>query len=138
MFTSLFSFSSRNLSSWVFLFAVNCIGPKTLTVTSWISQTAKIKSITEIFFSEKDFWNWFIYNTSHKFWGQSPFPHYQCCLQLSETVSWHKLCCCYSANLLQHWVGGRGLIYFSKVDYSRISRIFSTNWVGLNNLCEIL
>ena len=23
------------------------------------------------------------YNTLHKFWDQSPFPHYQCCLQVS-------------------------------------------------------
>ena len=28
------------------------------------------------------------YNTSHKFWDQSPSPHYQCCLQVSGTVSW--------------------------------------------------
>ena len=26
----------------------------------------------------------------------------QCCLQVSETVSWLKLQCCYSANILQH------------------------------------
>ena len=26
----------------------------------------------------------------------------QCCLRVSETVSWHKLWCCYSANILQH------------------------------------
>ena len=32
-----------------FLFGVHCIGPKTLCVTSWILQTAKIKSITESF-----------------------------------------------------------------------------------------
>ena len=37
----------------------------------------------------------------------SPFPslsHYQCCLQVlvSETLSWHKLWCCYSAKILQH------------------------------------
>ena len=31
------------------LFAVNCIGPKPLSLTSLISQTAKMKSITEIF-----------------------------------------------------------------------------------------
>ena len=52
------------------------------------------------------FFFYFIDNTSHKFWDQSPSPHYQCCLQVSETVSWHKLRCCYSANILQHWVGG--------------------------------
>ena len=69
----------------------------------------------------------FSYNISHKFWDQSPSPHYQCCLQVYETVSLHKLWCCYSANMLQHWVGGRGLIYFCKMDYSRISINFSRN-----------
>ena len=34
--------------------------------------------------------NYHAYNTSHKFWDRSPFPHYQCCLQVSETVSWHR------------------------------------------------
>ena len=77
-------------------------------------------------------------NTSHKFWDQSPSPHYQCCLQVSVVVSWHKLRCCYSANMLQLWVGGRGLMFFCKVDHSRISIHFSRNWLGLNNLCEIL
>ena len=77
-------------------------------------------------------------NASHKFWDQSPFPHYQCCLQVCETVFWHKLRICYSSNMLQNWVGGRGLIYFCKVDHSRISRNFSRNWVGLNNVCEML
>ena len=46
--------------------------------------------------------------------------------------------CRYSASILQHWVGGRGLIYFCKVDHSRIFINFSRNWLGLNNLCEIL
>ena len=40
------------------------------------------------------------YNTSHKFLDQSPSTHYQCCLQLSKTVSWHKLWCCSSSNML--------------------------------------
>ena len=84
-------------------------------------------------------WDWSQYlNTSHKFWDQSPSSNYKCCLQVSETVSWPKLRCCYSANILQHWVGGRGLIYFCKVDHSRISINFSKNWVDRNNLCEIL
>ena len=77
-------------------------------------------------------------NTSHKFWDQSPSPHYQCCLEVSETVFWHKLPCYYSANNLKHWVGGRDLIYFCKMEHCRISRDFSRNWVGLNNLCEIV
>ena len=96
-----------------------------------------------------------ISNTSHIFWDQSPYHHYQCCLQVSETVFWHKLGFCqYNvvckylrqflgtslgvANILQHWVEERGLIYFCKVDHSRISRNVSRNWVGFNNFCEIL
>ena len=98
----------------------------------------KLKNNATIFQSLFYFLFSFLYNTSHKFWDQSPSPHYQCCLQVSETVSWHKLRCCYSANILQHWVGGRGLIYFCKVDHSRIFMNFSRNWLGLNNLCEIL
>ena len=70
------------------------------------------------------------HKTSHKFWDQSPSP--------SLSMSLAGIACCYSANILQHWLGLRGLIYFRKVDHSRISRYFSRNWVGLNNLCEIL
>ena len=44
----------------------------------------------------------------------------------------------YSANILQHWVGASGQIYFCKVDHSNIFINFSRNWLGLNNLCEIL
>ena len=32
----------------------------------------------------------------------------------------------------------RGQIYFCKVNHSKIFRNFSRNWVGLNNLCDIL
>ena len=78
------------------------------------------------------------YNTSHKFWDQSPSPHYQCCFQVFETVPWHKFPCCYSSNILQHWVGGRDQIYSCKLDQSRIFINFSMNWLGLINLCEIL
>ena len=78
------------------------------------------------------------HNTSHKFWDQFPCLHDQCCLQVSETVSCHKLRCCYSANMLQHWVRGRGLIFFCKVDHFRISINFSRNWLDFNDLCEIL
>ena len=78
------------------------------------------------------------YNTSYKFWDQSPSPQYQCCLQVSGTVSWHKLRCCYSANMLQHWLGERRPIYFCQVDHSRMSRNFSSDLLDLNNLCEIL
>ena len=44
----------------------------------------------------------------------NPPPPDHCCLQVSETVSWHKLRCCYSTNMLQHWVGGRGMIISAK------------------------
>ena len=53
--------------------------------------------------------------------------------QFLGTSSWH-----YSSNILQHWVGGRNLIYLCKVDHSRISVNISRKWLGLNNLCEIL
>ena len=66
-------------------------------------------------------WIKWSYNTSHKFWDKSLIPHYHCCLQISETGSWHKLRCCYSSNMLQHWVGRRWQIYFYKVGHSRIS-----------------
>ena len=29
-------------------------------------------------------------------------------------------------------------MFFCELDYSKISRIFCRNWLGLNNLCEIL
>ena len=31
-----------------------------------------------------------------------PSLRYQCYFQVSETVSWHNLRCCHSANILQH------------------------------------
>ena len=73
----------------------------------------------------------------HKFWDQSPCHHYQYCLQVSVAVWWHKFRCCYFSLMLQYWVWGRCLIFFYKVDNSRISINFSKNWLGLNNLCEI-
>ena len=69
---------------------------------------------------------------------QSPSPYHQCCLQVSDKVSWHKLRCWHSANMLQHWVGRRVLIYFCKANHCRISINFSRNRLCLNNLCEIL
>ena len=69
---------------------------------------------------------------------QSPFAHYQRCLQVSQTGSLQKLRYFYSSNILQHWVGGKGLIYFCKVNHFRISRNFSLNWDGLNNYSEIM
>ena len=43
---------------------------------------------------------------------------------LPRWLSRAEIQCCYSANMLQHWVVGKGLIYFCKVDHSRISSIF--------------
>ena len=51
---------------------------------------------------------------------------------LSETVSRHKRWCYCIFNLLQHWVEERGLIYFCKVDHSRITRNFpGTDFVSI-------
>ena len=90
------------------------------------------------FLSQIPFYFSFIYleNTSHKFWDQTPYPHYQCCLQVTVTGSCHELLCCCTSNMLQHWAWGRGLICFCKVGHSRISINFSRDWLGLNNLCE--
>ena len=72
-------------------------------------------------------------NASHKFWYQSPSPHYQCCLQVSEAGCWRKLFQ-YVATLSR----GRELTSFCKVDNSRISINSSRNWFSLNNLCEMM
>ena len=73
-------------------------------------------------------------NTSHKFWDQSPSPK-KSDLQVSETVSLHRLWCCYSANILQHWVGSRGLICFCKVEHSIFPEIFpGIESVSINNV----
>ena len=80
----------------------------------------------------------FFDNTSQKFWHQSPSPHDRYSLQVSDRVSQHKLWCRYSANMLRHWVGVRGLIYFCKVDHSRIFINISRNWLSLHNWCAIL
>ena len=76
------------------------------------------------------------YNTSHKFCDQFPSLHYQCYFQVSETVSWHKLWCSYTSNILQHWVRGKDLIYFCKVDRSRSFINVSRNSLGLVTKCE--
>ena len=49
-----------------------------------------------------------------------PPAHYQYCLQVSETVCCRKLRFCYFTNMLQQWLRRRDLIYFCKVDHSRI------------------
>ena len=67
----------------------------------------------------------FLDNTSYKFWNRLPSPHYQCCLQVFGTVCCCKFWLCFSSNILQHWTGRRSLVYFCKVDHSRISMIFS-------------
>ena len=73
------------------------------------------------------------YIISHKFWDQSPFPYYQCCLQVSETVSRHKLCQ-YAAILSR----GKGPDLFLQSGPFQNFHKFSRNWLGLNNLCKIL
>ena len=54
---------------------------------------------------------------------------------LANNVVWKQSC---SFAVLQHWLGRRELIYFWKVDHSRISRNFSRKRLGLNDLCELL
>ena len=71
-----------------------------------ISQTSRTVGLREKnaeFFRTLFYFSFiFLDNTSHKFGDQSPSPHDQCCLQVSETVSGHKLRCCYFPNILQH------------------------------------
>ena len=69
----------------------------------------------------------FVDNNSHKFRDQPPSPHYQCCLQVFGTVWCCKLWYCFSFNILQNWLKGRGMLYFCKVDHSRISIAFFRN-----------
>ena len=104
-----------------------------------IIQNSELKLKNAGFFQTPFYFSLFFQKISHINSETNPLPHlYQSCLLVSETISCHKLRCCYSANILQNWVGGRGLIYFWKVDHSRISRNISRNWLGLNNLFEIV
>ena len=107
-----------------------------------ISQSSRIVSLSQkkckVFPNPLLFFMGFLDIKSNKFWDQSHSSHYQYCLKICETISWHKLWCSHSSNILQYWVGWRDLIYICKMDHSRISVNFSRNWVGLNNLCEIL
>ena len=70
-----------------------------------IFQTSRIVSLSwkNTRFFQTPFYFSFIFldNISYKFWDQFPSQHYQYCLEVSETVSWHKLWCCYSSNILQ-------------------------------------
>ena len=60
-------------------------------------------------------------NTSYEFSS----PHDQCHLQVSGTVSWHKLRCCYSDNMLQRWVGGEGAnLFLQTVPYQNFQKFF--------------
>ena len=67
------------------------------------------------------------HNTSNKFWDQFPSHHYQCCFQVSETVSWH------SSNMLQYLVGRRDLTHFCKVDHF----IVFGNFLGIDLISMI-
>ena len=79
------------------------------------------------------------YNTSHNCWDQYLFPIinvvYKYLRQFLGT-NW----CCYSSNISympQNWLGPPPDL-FPKKNHSRISRIFSRNWFGFNNLCKTL
>ena len=124
-------------TDWILrIFAFNHKNPLYLPIISTLSFFLRVKVISEKKKKKKrsqDF-----PNPLHKFWDQSSSPHHECCLQVSETVSWHKLRCCYCSNMLQHWIWGDGLIYFWKVDHFRISINFSRNWLGISYLCKIL
>ena len=133
----IFTFSDRNplnlciISTLQFFWGSkwirsNPISHKTIWYIPNINNS-QFKLKTMLAFFQTPFYFSFIFldNTSHKFWDQTPSSRYQCCLQVSETVSWHKLQSCHSSNMLQHWVGGRGLTYFCKVDYSRFFMNFS-------------
>ena len=54
----------------------------------------------------------------------NPLLQHQCCLQVSETVSWYKLRRCYSANIIQHWVGGGDWFISAKWTIPEFSEIF--------------
>ena len=48
--------------------------------------------LKQVRFFQTPFYFAFIFwdNTSHKFWDQFPCPHFQFCLRVSDTVSWHS------------------------------------------------
>ena len=73
-----------------------------------------------------------------EFWDQPPSYNYQCCLQVSETVCWRKLRCCYSLNMLQHWVERGAWFISAKWTIPEFPRNFSRNRLGLNNISETL
>ena len=101
----------------------NPISPKIIqNIPNIKNSEFKIKKIT-CFSKDLFIFNYFKFldNASYNLWDQSSSPFF----------------CCYSVNILQHWVGWKGRTYFCKVDYSRISQKFSWNCVSLNNLCEI-
>ena len=81
----------------------NLISHKTIWHISNIKNSEfKLKNAR---FYETPFYFSFIFldNTSHKFWNQSPSSDCQCCLKVSETVSCHKLRCCYSVRYCSPW-----------------------------------
>ena len=75
-----------------------------------ISQTSRIVRLrwkkSHIFPNSFLILIYFLDNTSHKFWGQSPSRHYHCCLQVSETDFRHRARFCYFSSILKHWLGG--------------------------------
>ena len=80
----------------------------------------------------------FLDNTTHIFWDQYPSLIINVVASIWDSFLVRALVLLlfqYTASLSGR---GRGLVYFDKVNYSRICRIFSWNWLGLNILCEIL
>ena len=81
-------------------------------------------------------------------WDKATIPHINSKTNLSHPLSmfaasiWDSWLAQASVLLLFQYAAalsnGGGLIFFCKNDHSRISRFFSGNWFGLNNLCEIL
>ena len=107
-----------------------------------ISQTFRIVGLSykyARFFQPSFYFSFpFLDYTLHKFWDQSSLPLLSMLLasiwKSSLAQASMLLLCQYAATSRR----GRALIYFCKVDHSRISINFSRNWLGLNNLCEIL
>ena len=74
----------------------------------------------------------FLDNSSHKFWEQFSSPHYQCCLQISEIISWLLLLFQYATTLSR----GNEVWFLILQNWSFQS--FHKFFQELDNLSEIL
>ena len=79
-----------------FLFAVNCICPKALSIMSWILQTSEIKPITESFWGSRIFKIDSSWSTYYIHFGSS-----QPLVSLKITVK-NKNCCLAEQGILGH------------------------------------